>query len=306
MHGLRADLRDAFADTAPMIELVNDAAEIDADVVVMLAGMTIPTDPRQPLDRAQLAHRNHSLFVEYAEAVAARAIPPLVIVQSNPVEVGVKAFADALGRRRVIGAGACSDSLRFRREIADSLGVPRSSVRARVLGQHGDQFVPQWSSIEVDGLDRAVVDEWITAQRAGRSLADLPAEIVELRAEMMALVVDNEVHEAFSRIARRPADLRAAVKPFLVHCTTGHTTEIITAHAVEELLVAIAVGDPIECMGQVELDGELGLHGVGGFPVMLGRDGWTDVIDPGLADEEIAALRRSLGVVDELLASLER
>ena len=55
MHGIRADLRDAFADGAPRIELIEDAAAITADIVVMLAGTTLSTDPRSNPDRVALA-----------------------------------------------------------------------------------------------------------------------------------------------------------------------------------------------------------------------------------------------------------
>lgn len=303
-HGLRADLRDAFADTAPIIELVNDIDGIDADIVVMLAGMTVPTDPTKSLDRRLLAEHNHALFAEYAEGLARRSDPPVVVVQSNPVELGVKVFADALGRHRVVGAGAYSDSLRFRREIADSLGVSGSQVRARMLGQHGDHLVPQWSSIDVDGLDRALVDRWIAEQRAGRPLSSLPAEIVELRSRMLELLARGAVHEAFAEIAHETADLRAAVKPFLVHCTTGHTTEVITAHAVEELVGAIAFPDDVARPAQVVLDGELGLHGVTGMTVRLTEKGWTDIVDPGLASDELDALDEATRVTGEMLATV--
>ena len=304
VHGLRSDLVDAFADFAPRIELVDEVEAIDTDVVVMLAGMTVPTDPTKSLDRRVLAAHNHALFAEYADGLARRVEPPVVVVQSNPVELGVKVFADALGRHRVLGAGAYSDTLRFRREVAESFGVSRARVRAPMLGQHGDHLVPQWSAVAIDGIDDEVVSEWIATQRRGRTLAVLPAEIVELRGRMMRLVSEGAVAEAFTAIADEPADLRAAVKPFLVHCTTGHTTEIITAHAVEELVVAIAFPDDAPRAAQVVLDGELGLSGVIGMPVRITHEGWTQVVDPVLAPDELDALRAATAVIDEMVASV--
>ena len=52
LWGLHADLSDAYADTAPALELVDDPEAVDADVVVMLAGATLSTDPTAPADRA--------------------------------------------------------------------------------------------------------------------------------------------------------------------------------------------------------------------------------------------------------------
>jgi malate dehydrogenase len=106
LWGLRADLEDAFVDDAPAIEVVLEPSAVDADLVVMLAGVTIATDPNASVDRVALGHTNRQMFVEYADALAARpGFPPVVIVQSNPVELGVQVFAERLGRQRVLGAG---------------------------------------------------------------------------------------------------------------------------------------------------------------------------------------------------------
>ena len=66
----------------------------------------------------------------------------MVIVQSNPVEMGVQIFADAVGRHRVIGAGAWSDTLRFRAELARSLRLRRTHIQAWTLGQHAITWCP--------------------------------------------------------------------------------------------------------------------------------------------------------------------
>lgn len=296
LHGLRADLRDAFADHAPTIELVYEVADLDADIVVMLAGATIPSDAHAHADRLALARTNLSVFTTYAEAIAARPGPaPLVLVQSNPVELGVAVFARALGRHRVVGVGAHSDTMRFRRELADSHGLDRSAISAFVLGQHGDYFVPAWSGVQIEGLDDASTAAAIAAHRNGRNLTDLPDEIVAHRGALLGLVADSEVHEAFARVAELPPDLRAALKPFLVHFTAGHTTEIVTAHAVAEVL-AVALEDRTAVLSlQVELEGEFeDLHGVVAVPVLFGRQGWGKVAVPELAEDELALLRRAV------------
>ena len=174
MWGLRGDAADAFDEIAPTLDIVFDPHQITAGVVVVLAGATISTDPNVPADRTALAATNTAMFTEYAEALAARDHPPIVVVQSNPVELGVKIFSRRLPRRSVLGAAGFSDSLRFGREVARDLGVARRDVRALVLGEHGDRMVPLWSQLQVRGRDAA---EYAEQVRAGRQLSDLPDEI---------------------------------------------------------------------------------------------------------------------------------
>lgn len=292
LHGLRADLRDAFADHAPTIELGYSPAEVDADIVVMLAGATLPADPRATADRLSLARINHAVFAAHAEELARRTGPgPLVLVQSNPVELGVEVFSRSLDRHRVVGVGAHSDTIRFRRELADSHGVDRSQVRAQVLGQHGDHLVPLWSTAGIEGLTAQENAAAFAAHRNGRSLSDMPDEIIRHRTHLLGLVAEHRVHEAFGHVATLPPDLRAALKPFLVHFTAGHTTEIVTAHAVAEV-IDVVLGEQNTVMSlQVRLEGEFhGLHGVVAVPVLLGEQGWVEIVDPGLADDELALL----------------
>ncbi len=294
--GLRTDLRDAFTDDAPWLEVVLDAESIAADIVVMLAGATVSRDPGASTDRAALVAENQAVFDTYATALARRpGRPPLVVVQSNPVEDGVDAFARAMGRHRVLGAGAWSDTLRFRREIADGLGLRRPDVRGTVLGQHGDHMVPLWSSVRAIGRSDDEVDSWVAAQREGRSLADLPDEIQTAKLAMLARVRAGQVQEAHDEINLLPADLRAAIKPFFVHFTAGHTTEVVTAHAVADLLMMVTQGHEAVVPAQIVLEGELdGLHGVGAVPVVAGPTGWTTTVDIPLASDERAALERAV------------
>lgn len=306
-HGLRADLRDAFADSAPAIELIDQPEQLDADILVMLAGSTVPTDPTQNVDRIKLARTNLGIFSAFANELDRRqGTPPLVIVQSNPVELGVEVFSRVIDRHLVVGAGAYSDTIRFRREIADSLGVRRTDVSALMLGQHGDNLIPAWSQVSVDGITPKDLATWIAAQRDGRPLDQLPQDIVTHRSNLLAFVANRDVHGAFAHAAQLPPEIRAAVKPFLVHTTAGHTTEIVTAHSVADIIDTVVNGQPSVLPLQVTLENDyLGLSGVGGVPVRLSSDGWTEVIDLGLADDEVAGLHRAFAAAAAMSASVQ-
>jgi malate dehydrogenase len=299
LWGLRADLEDAFEDDAPAIEVVLEPSAVDTDLVVMLAGVTISTDPNAPADRVALGHTNHQIFAEYADALAGRpGIPPTVLVQSNPVELGVQVFAERLGRQRVLGAGAWSDTLRLRAEIAAELGVRRPQVHALMLGQHGDYVTPVWSQLQVRGIAAAEVAALVERTRAGRMLVDFPHEVRTQKARMLDLVRSGKVHDAYALVQSLSPDLRAVVKPFFTHFTAGRTTEMVTAHAVADIVAALVAGEQRVLPAQVALDGEwLNLRGVVAAPVILSLDGWEYVYPLELNADEAAALNAAVDAI---------
>jgi malate dehydrogenase len=96
------------------------------------------------------------------------------------------------------------------------------------------------------------------------------------------------------------------VKPFLIHTTAGHTTEIVTAHSVADIIDTVVNGEPTVLPLQVMLENDyLGLTGVGGVLVRLSSQGWTEVVDLGLAEDEVAALRRAFEAVAAVSAAVQ-
>lgn len=300
LWGLRADLRDAFADQAPEIAIGTDVSRVQADVVVMMAGATVTKDTK---DRAALAEKNRHIFAEVAEGAGRMSGDVTVIVQSNPVEMAVAAFAQHVPRGRIIGAAAWSDSLRFRRELAADLGIKRPMVNAQMWGQHGDHLVPIWSRVHARGVSEQRLADVIGAAREGRVLSDLPTEIADSRSRMLSIINDGDVPGAYAFVQQQPPDIRAAIKPFFVHFTAGQTTELATAHAVVDILGFLAHGQQTTIPAQVVLDGELGgLTGPVAVPVLLDPMGWSQVVDEAIADDERQALEASSRAVADSLA----
>ena len=291
LWGLRADLRDAFADRAPMIEVGTDVAQTNAGLVIMMAGATVT---RETSDRAVLAATNRKIFAEATAGLARLSNNTTVIVQSNPVELALQMLSEAVPRHCILGAAAWSDSLRFRRELAADLSVARPMVHAQMWGQHGDHLVPLWSTIEVPGISDQRLADVIGLARQNRSLADLPAEIIAARTRALSLIESGDVVDSYQFIQGQPADIRAAIKPFFTHFTAGHTTELATAHAVVDLAEMVLGGHRRAIPAQVLLDGEhWGIHGVAAVGVLTGPTGWSQVITEDIADDERAALSQA-------------
>ena len=294
LWGLRSDLEDAFADWAPRIELAFGPEEVDAELVVVLAGETVSLDPGATVDRAALAAHNAVVFRDYAVALSERPHAPIVVVQSNPVELGVRIFAEHLRPERVLGAAAWSDTLRLRRELAAELGVSRRDVGAFVLGEHGDHMVPIWSAIGVRGVGSAAVADLVAGTRRDRDLADLPAEIVDARTGLLDLIRAGDVSGAWTFVQSLPADLRVAVKPYFTNFTSGRTTEVATAHAVADLVEAFVAGVWWAVPAQVWVRGLWhDLQAAMAVPVVVAQNGWVPSVDVAVAPDELEALRRT-------------
>jgi malate dehydrogenase len=273
--GFRADLQDAYAEIIPEINVTDDPERIIGDVVVIAGGVTFSTSTDQigTASRDMLARGNIEVFERFARSIGrTRPLdPPVVIVVTNPVELGVKIFSQYIPRENVIGMGAFSDSSRFRWEIASELGIRRQRVHGYMLGEHGSGLIPIWSSVRVHGMTEK---EWKLAEQQIRrglttklyhqALSYHQAKLIEM------MKGDRELGpaKALDYVSDLPPDLRVALKPFAIHYTHAKT-QTATAAATTELVKAVLEGRHIEIAAQFMHDGENGLHGPFGSRVIL-------------------------------------
>jgi malate/lactate dehydrogenase len=75
-----------------------------------------------------------------------------IVVVTNPVDPLVTRLQKRAGldRRRILGY-TINDSLRLRTGFAKALDVPPGSVEAWVIGEHGDESVPLFDRVSVNG-----------------------------------------------------------------------------------------------------------------------------------------------------------
>lgn len=275
LHGFRADLQDAYAEIIPELNVTDDPEKIIGDVVVVAGGQTFSTAPSEigAASRDVLARANVAVFERFARSLTRTRgeCPPVVIIVTNPVELGVAVFAEHLPRTHVIGMGAYSDSARFRWEIASDLGIRRQRVRGYVLGEHGNGMVPIWSSVRVQGMtDR----EWRLVEptlRRGLRTEDYPAALLAHQRRLIDMIVSdpqNGALKALHSIRDLPPDLRVPLKPFAIHYTDAKT-QTATAAATVELVKAVLEGRRVEVSAQYMHQGENGLHGPCGGRVLL-------------------------------------
>lgn len=275
VYGLLVDLQDAFSELAPEISVAFSPEEVRADVIIFLAGPSIPHDPNVARTRQDLAMQTLPIFQEWAFGLAKHGTGrELVLVQSNPVELGVQVLSDALGRHRVLGAAAYNDSLRFRREIANEADVSRRDVAGFVLGQHGPQIMPVWSQVHIRGWAPERTQEFISEQTAGLTLEGLSERITEAAETLLTLIRSQDSDACVDFLETLPIDTRIAVKPFFVHYS-GRTTAVVTAHSIVELTRAVAQAESVIVPAQVCLDNDLpGFTAPVAVPIVLMPDHW--------------------------------
>ncbi len=285
----RVDLLDAFDETAPRIEVAATPEEVTGNLIVVAAGATVS---KQTRTRRELAAKNGPLFEAFAAALARNEAgrKAVVVVVTNPVELGVEIFSRHLDRHRVLGMGAQQDSLRFARAIANSAGVRRDRVHAWVLGEHGEAQVPLWSSVRLLGEPSEQDKQRIEALRAGRRLGHLASEIEPHKQRMFELLADERIRDAFDAVEALAPDLRIMLEPFITaHCL--HSTPNATANATLDVIRALCSARESVVGAQVRLEGEvLGLSTPIGVPVLVDSGGWSRVVCPPLSEEEAERL----------------
>ncbi len=120
----------------------------DSDVIIVTAGK-----PRTPemQDRLQLAGINIKIAASVIEQLKIHAPHAIIITITNPMDIINRSIYSAgFPRNKVIGFGGQLDSSRLR----TVLGHPDNEVDAYILGEHGQDQVPIFSRIRIDGLKK--------------------------------------------------------------------------------------------------------------------------------------------------------
>lgn len=288
LFAMRVDLLDAYDDRRVRIVFCADPSQLEADIVIMAAGVTISAE--HPT-RRDLAASNLPLFESVAKTCVARLPGAVFIIVSNPVELAVEIFSRYTEPKRVLGMGAQQDSLRFARTIAETLGISRHDVNASVVGEHGQAMLPLWSSVQL-GIDDADCERRLEELRNRCLASDLSTRVQTLQKKVAALLAQEAVADAYRLTQEEAPDTRIFVEPFIT-AHTLHSTPRSTSNATLHCLAAVLSLEGALVHGQVRAEGQYGrVHGVCGLPVYLNRRGWHAISDEGLLEHEILQLER--------------
>lgn len=248
-----------------------EAALSGADVVIVTAGLTkIPGKPDSEWSRNDLLPFNSKIIREIGENIKKFCPHAFIIVVTNPLDCMVKVMYEASGvpTHMVCGMACMLDSGRFRRLIADAIGVAPRDVQATVIGTHGDCMVPLVRYVTVNGypIQKFVQDGVIT----DKQLHDIAERTKVAGGEIVRLLGQGSAFyaPAAAAIAMATSFLKdeKRVIPCSVYCT-----------------------------------GQYGLKDMFiGLPAVIGGSGIERVIELELNEEETKQFQRSVDDVNAL------
>lgn len=241
-----------------------------SNIVIIAAGLSVGAKalaaesnpvPKQAIhSRQQLVADNLVIIQEWAQAIAQFCPDAIVITVTNPVEVLNYAsylLSSTRDRKKFIGY-SFNDSVRFRLGVAQAIGVEPSRVKAIVIGEHGDNQVPLFSSVQIDGKPISLSEE-------------VKFKLRKHAAEHMRYLISLKAGRSSG---------------WLTGLGLANMVKIIAADA-REVIACCAV-----------LAGEYGCQGFSmGVPVILGRQGLNEIIEFELSPDERKWLKKSVSSV---------
>lgn len=243
----------------------NDYSEMkDSDIVVVVAG-----SGRKPgMTRMDLLKINTSIVKGVVENIKKYASDSMIIPVTNPLDPMTYLTYKVSGfqKNKVFGMGNMLDLSRFIQFIHEETGMSRDSIRAIVIGEHGENMLPlaRYSSISgiplTSILPKPKIEELILNTR------QVAAKVIELKGAT--------VHAPGNAIAN------------MVEAVIRDTKEVI----------------PVTTC----LDGQYGYSDVAiGVPAVIGKEGVEKILELDLDANEKEWLEKGVNSVKNAISNME-
>ena len=235
-----------------------------SNVVVIVAG-----SGRKPgMTRMDLLKINASIVKSVVENVKKYADDSMIIPVTNPLDpmAYITYKVSGFDKSRVFGMGGMLDLSRFRQFIHEATGHSRDSIRALVIGEHGENMLPLPRFSSVSGIPLS---------------SFLPKEKLD------ELVVNTK------QVAAKVIELKGAT----VHAP-GNAISAIVESVVRDRKQVIPVA--------TYLDGEYGYSDVTiGVPAIIGKKGVEKIVELDLNDEEKQVFDKAIQSVKSAISGIE-
>jgi len=237
----------------------------DSDVVVVTSGI-----PRKPgMTREELIGVNAGIVKAVTKGVLKYSPNAIIVIVSNPMDTMtyLTLKESGISKHRIIGMGGALDSARFRTYLSLSLNKPANDIHGMVIGGHGDTtMIPLARLSSYNGI----------------KVSDLLSEN-----ELSKVVADTMVG--------------GKTLTGLLGTSAWYAPGAAVAYLVDSIL-----NDQkriIPC--SVFLDGEYGQKDICiGVPVIIGKNGWENIIELDLNDSEKELFSNSANAVRNMNSAL--
>ncbi|GAA4452579.1 malate dehydrogenase [Nibrella saemangeumensis] len=240
-----------------------------SDVVVITSGL-----PRKPgMTREELIGTNANIVKGVTENILKHSPEAIIIIVSNPMDTMtyLALKASGLPKNRIIGMGGILDSARFKTYLALAMDCPPNDIHATVVGGHGDTTMIPLTRL---------------ATRMG-----VPVSQFLSQEQLQKVAADTMVG--------------GATLTKLIGTSAWYAPGAAVAVLVESIIRNQKHVFPCS----VYLEGEYGQSDIClGVPVVIGRNGWEEIVDIQLNDEEKATFSKSADAVrnmNDVLATLD-
>ena len=243
----------------------NDYADMKgSNIVVVVAG-----SGRKPgMTRMDLLKINASVVKSVVENIKKYADNSMIIPVTNPLDpmAYITYKFSGFDRSRVFGMGGMLDLSRFKQFIHEATGHSRDSIRALVIGEHGENMLPLPRFSSVSGIPLS---------------SFLPKEKLD------------ELVQNIKQVAAKVIEFKGAT----VHAP-GNAISSIVESVVRDRKQVIPVA--------TYLDGEYGHSDVTiGVPAVIGKKGVEKIIELDLNDEERQVFEKGVESVKGAISSIE-
>jgi malate/lactate dehydrogenase len=257
------DIEQAVCEFSETTVSVGDFDALrNCDIILNTAGV-----PGKVGSRDVYLDGNMEILRDMAGKIKRWGRSPIFVSASNPVDVlNYKLFELTGGRRERFIGFSKNDSLRFKWSLAREIGTAPSQVDALVIGEHGDDQAPLFT----------------TARRL-----DTGAAIVLTEMERQSVL--QRVKTWFGKYQTLDCGR-----------SSGWASGVGLCRLIR--LIQSGSGEIMPC--SVIPDGEYGLAGLSiGLPARLGPSGVTEIVEIEISGEEKQNLRKA---ADKILSSIEK
>ncbi len=243
----------------------NDYSEMKgSDIVVVVAG-----SGRKPgMTRMDLLKINASIVKGVVENIQKYAKDAMIVPVTNPLDPMAYLTYKVSGfqKNRVFGMGGMLDLSRFTQFIHESTGYSRNSIRALVVGEHGENMLPLPRFSTISGMPLSSILSKEKIEEIVQGTRQVAAKVIELKGAT--------VHAPGNAIST------------IIEAVLNNTRQVI----------------PVATY----LDGEYGYSDVSiGVPAVIGKNGVEKIIELDLDSNEKEWFKKGVESVKGAISNLE-